>query len=344
MSNNKSLGLVSVLIVTWQEKEFLEGCFHSLLSQDYKKIEIIVVDNASSDGSQEILDKYTRLSSVKVIKSRKNLGFSGGNNLALRHATGEFVLMLNVDTTFGSDMVSKLVKFLQSKPQAGVVQPKLVFMSDTNRLDNIGAYLTFSGIPYYFGLYKSPKDPKYNKELLLYSTKGACMMIKREVIKKIGFLDEYMFAYFEESDFCHRVWLAGYQCWYTPSPTVTHFVGATVAKRDNSKVIFYSYRNRIRSYIKNFQVSTLVTLLPMHLLAILGFVLFGLARGKFKMVFAILNAVLVTVLDLPDTLRERKVVQKRRTVDDSKINCYLFKNPRPSYYYFVATDLSRYKD
>ncbi len=336
--------LVSILIVNWNEKDFIKDCFESLSKQNYKSMEIIVVDNASTDGSLKLLQSYSKRNNIKLIESKENLGFTGGNNLALKSASGEYILLLNLDTKFDKKTVSDMVGFMRNNKRAGVVQPKLVFMSDNNKLDNVATYLTPIGIPYYFGLYKDARDSKYNKQMKVYSTKGACMMVRRRIINKIGFLDDYMFTYYEESDFCHRVWLAGYECWYIPEVVVQHFVGATFDKRDNLKTIFMGHRNRIRSFIKNFEPKTLAFLLPVHILVLLGVSLVEILRGDIKKASYIIKSIWVNLLMLPATLKERKKVQNIRAVSDNKIHNIIFRRPGLSYYLHVGGDLANYID
>lgn len=338
-------GLISILIVNWNEKEFLKDCFDSIFAQTYQNYEVIVVDNASTDGSQKMLAKYAKRKKVKYQALKKNLGFSGGNNLAFEKASGEYILLLNADTKFKKNTLKKLVEFFKGHPKADVVQPKLVFMNDNDKLDNVGAYLTYTGIPYYFGLYKQATSSKYNKDLRVYSAKGACMFVRRKKIDQIGFLDDYMFAYFEESDFCHRVWISGGECWYTPSIVVEHFVGATFKKRDNLKTIYMGHRNRIRSFIKNFQIATLIWLLPIHILVLIGVggVETVLKKNPKKMLY-ILKAIWKNLLILPDTLSARKKTQKSRKVSDRKIAKHIFKNPRLTYYLHVGGDLKKFED
>jgi len=338
-------GLVSILIVNWNQQEFLDDCFKSIFYQTYKNYEVIVLDNASSDSSLETLKKYTRKKNFTLIESKENLGFAQGNNLAYKKVQGEYILLLNADTKFDKEVIDKLVDFFKTHKKAGVVQPKLVFMSDNKKLDNVGAYLTKTGIPYYFGLYKDADDPKYNSDLKVYSGKGACILIRRKVIEKTGFLDDYMFAYFEESDFCHRVWLSGYEFWYTPRAVVEHFVGATYKKRDNIDTVFKSHRNRIRSFIKNFELPTLLWLLPIHIFTLIGVTFVEVAKGNYEKGFAVLHAIGANLLNLNNTLRERKRIQSEiRKVPGSLVNQYIFKNPRLSYYRYVGGGLENYQD
>lgn len=336
--------LVSVLILNWNTKQFLLDCLICLAKQSYSRIEIIIVDNGSTDGSLPILRKLYKQRKIIFIENKTNIGFAEGNNQAYGVSRGEYVLVLNADTTFGEDMISGLVEFMKTHPMAGVIQPKLVFMSDHKKLDNVGAYQTWSGIPYYFGLYKNADNPKYNQDLLVYTVKGACLFTRRKVIKKIGLFDSAMFAYFEETDFCHRAWLAGWQCWYTPKILVNHFVGSTLGHRDAFEFTFYSFRNRLKSYLKNFAGSTLITLLPLHLLALMLMALTNLLRGHFKNIQAIFKAIGFNILNFPATLKERKHIQSFRQVGDDKLRQIWFRNPRLDYYYYLMTDISKFQD
>ena len=337
-------GLVSILILNWNTKQFLLDCLKYLEKQLYSNLEIIIIDNGSTDGSLAILSKLEEQKKIIFIKNEINLGFAEGNNQAYRASHGEYILVLNADTTFDKNMISGLVEFMKTHPLAGVIQPKLVFMSDPKKLDNVGAYQTWSGIPYYFGLYKNADNPKYNQELLVYCVKGACLFTRRKVIKKIGLFDSAMFAYFEETDFCHRAWLAGWECWYTPKIIVNHFVGSTFGHRNAFNFTFYSFRNRLKSYLKNFAVSTLIILLPLHLLALIIMAVINLARGHFQNTKAIFKAIGFNLLNFPATLKERKQIQSFRRVSDGKLRQIWFRNPRLDYYYYLMTDISKFQD
>lgn len=328
-------GLVSVLILNWNTKDFLSDCLKCLNGQTYKPIEIIVVDNGSTDGSLKILRKNKK---IILIENKTNVGFAEGNNQAYEASHGEYILTLNADTTFDKWMIAGLVNFMKSHLAAGVMQPKLVFMFDHKKLDNVGAFQTWSGIPYYFGLYKNADDPKYSQDLLVYTVKGACLFTRRKVIEKIGLFDSAMFAYFEETDFCHRAWIAGWECWYTPKIVVNHFVGSTLGHRDSFDFIYYSFRNRLKSYLKNFGVDTLIILLPLHILALFGMILIG------KNSSAIFKAIRFNINSLREILEERRHIQSYRKVSDDKLRRIWFKNPRIDYYYYLMTDISRFQD
>src|SRR3989344_3605371 len=203
--------LVSVIIINWNGLEHLQKCLPSLYGQNYKKIEVIVVDNGSIDDSVSWLNK--KYPKVKIVKNKENKGFAEANNQGYEITTGEYILFLNNYTKVTKTFLTELLKVLKSNDLIGGVQSKLLLMDSPTRLDSVGSYLTNTGFLYHLGVY-AEDSKKYSKQLEVYSAKGACMLLKREVLKKVEvegeIFDSRYFAYFEETDMCHRVWLAGY--------------------------------------------------------------------------------------------------------------------------------------
>src|SRR5262249_30516999 len=144
--------------------------------------EIIVVDNGSTDDSVDVL---TRFPAVKVVRSAKNLGFAGGNNLGLTDCHGRYVLLLNNDTIVTPGFLECLHDYLDRNPQVGVVQGKMVLPRFGNSLDVCGSFLTSLGLPYHYGYFK-PDSPKYQRSYPVFSGKGACLMFRPELIDNIG--------------------------------------------------------------------------------------------------------------------------------------------------------------
>ena len=175
---------------------------------------------------------------IKVVKNKENLGFAEANNVGYSRSKGDLILFLNNDVEVEYDFLSKLVKELLSDPKLGGVQPKILLMNKKDNLDSVGAFLTNSGFLFHYGIYKSQNDNKYNKKIDIYSAKGAGMLFRREVIEKIGLFDKDYFAYFEETDFCHRVWLAGYKIRYIPESRMYHLMGGTSINMDSSFIQF----------------------------------------------------------------------------------------------------------
>lgn len=337
---------VSVIIVNWNGLSHLKKCLPGLYSQNYKNIEVIIVDNASTDSSINFIKK--NYPDIIIISNKENLGFADANNIGYRKTTGDYILFLNNDTEVTKNFLSELVKALEENRKIGGVQSKILLMDDSERLDSVGAYLTSTGFLYHYGIAKKDSS-KYNKKIEIYSAKGACMMFKKEVIEKVlvdnEILDSRYFAYFEETDFSHRVWMTGYKILFIPTSIIYHKMGATSSKMNNSFVQYHSFKNRINSYLKNLEFLSLIKILPLHLfmceLASLAFVL----KGKPAVAGAINKAIYWNFKNIVVTLKKRNYIQKniKKTSDDKLLKKNL-KKVRLSYYYYLFKGIQGYED
>lgn len=334
-------GLVSIVIINWNGIDDLKDCLPSLRKVKYPKVEIIMVDHGSSDGSVEFVKKH--YPEVFLLEKKKNLGFAKGNNVGFQKTKGKYILFLNNDTTVNPDFLDILVESIQRRG-VGVVQPKIIF-ADTKKLQSAGTYLTNSGFLYHIGYDKNARDKKYNQKTEIFSANGSCMLAKREVIKKVGLFDEDFFLYFEETDFCWRAWLAGYSVLYEPKAVIYHKGGRATKRLPSSFVNFHSFKNRINALMKNLGGLELVKILPLHLLLCqLAFFSF-LLKGGLKVAISTEQAILWNLANLGHTLRKRKRVQQKiRKVEDALLMGSIKKKVRPSYYYYLFKGLEKYED
>lgn len=339
--------LVSIIIINWNGKKHLEKCLPSLRRQKYKKIEIILVDNASVDDSVNYVKQV--FPTAKIIINPTNLGFSEANNIGYKKAKGEYVLFLNNDTEVTNNFLSELIANIEKNEEIGGAQSKILFMEKKDTLDSVGAFLTTTGYLYHYGAIKKDSR-KYNHKILLYSAKGACMIFKKSVLKKIEvegrIFDPKYFAYFEETDLCHRVWLAGYKIMYTPSSVIYHKVGGTSTKMVNSFIQFHSFKNRIRSHIKNLGTLNLLIILPIHLLVCEFNAFAFIVKRNFNISLAIQKAIFWNILNISETFTMRRIVQRKiRKVEDKEINDKIFKSVDLAYYLSLINGTIRhYKD
>lgn len=326
--------LVSIIIVNWNGKHWLRDCLPTLFRMDYKNIELIVVDNASTDGSVDWLKRH--YPKTKIVVNKQNLGFSHANNFGYKKAKGEYILFLNNDTKVTKPYITELLKPFTKDPSIGGVQSKIYLMDDPSRLDSIGAFLTPTGFLFHNNL--GGKDKKsFDREIDLYTAKGASMMFRREVLKKVevnGWIfDPSYFAYFEETDLCHRVWLAGYRVVYAYQARIYHKMGATSTKLVSAWVQFHSYKNRINSYIKNLGLLNLVIILLIHICICLLLTIVFALKGNIPWSIAIWKALWWNIIHLPKTLQGRKIVQQRiRKRPDSAFFAHIMKFPAIGYY------------
>jgi hypothetical protein len=332
-------GLVSIIIVNWNGKRWLPGCFGSLAKQQHTNFEIIFVDNASTDDSVAwVKEHYPK---TKIIVAKENLGFAGGNNVGYRKAKGEYVLFLNNDTRVTKSFLSELVHAIQQNPKAGGVQSKILLMDHLDTHDSVGAFLTPTGFLYHYG-FGAKDQKKYDKKISLHTAKGACMMFRRDVLQKVAIagniFDPDYFAYFEESDLCHRVWLAGFDIQYAPASVIYHKMGATSAGMNNAFIQYHSFKNRIRTYMKNLGSRQLFLILPVHILLCEAFSLVSFLRGRFALGLAIQRAFLWNVTHMVSTLKLRNLIQRKiRKQPDEAFLPQVMRHPGFGYYLGLAS-------
>jgi len=235
--------LVSIIIVNYNGKEYLQKCLESLMKINYKDFEVIIVDNNSTDDSIEFV-KNT-YPSVIIIKLEKNYGFAEPNNIGVKIAKGDFLLFLNNDTEVSPNFIEKMVNVLNSDSKIAICQSLLLKPND--EIDSSGDYVDELGRSY-----SSRKKLTEVKEIL--SARGASMMVRKDSFLDLGGFDKKFFASFEDVDICWRAWLWGYKVVLVPDSIVHHKVGGTVQKM-SSEVRFHGVKNSLVLRLTNFETS-----------------------------------------------------------------------------------------
>lgn len=308
--------LVSIIIPTYNAKDLLANCLTSLSCLDYKNYETIIVDNGSTDGTPQFLSE--NFSNIKIIENNKNVGFAGACNIGYTHAHGDYILLLNNDTTVESNLLTEMVKLLEKDKTVGACQPKIMLMDQPEYFDSLGSYLSIYGFLIHHGL-REKDCGQYDYEAEIFSTKGTCMLIRRSIIENVGLFDTDFFAYFEETDLCWRIWLAGYRVLYTPKTRILHKVGATSTKMDSSIFDFHGFKNRIASIIKNTGTRNLLIMLPLHILLTLCIMVYFIFRLRPKRSIDILRALMWNAKNIRMLMAKRRFIQKniRKVKDDA---------------------------
>ena len=310
--------MISIIIANYNGVHFLRDCLDSLKSQSYQDIEILVVDNGSKDESVEFLKEH--YPEVKIIQSGENLGFAGANNLGFKKAKGEYILFLNNDTKVDSFCLERLFNRISSKKnEIGVVFGKLLCMDEPKRFDAIGSYLTDYGFLYHIGFREIDRG-QYDNLKYIFSPKGVCFLMPKELLLDIGVFDEDYFSYFEESDLFWRVWLSGKTIEFVPDAICYHKVGGTSTKLASSFIDYHSFKNRICTLIKNLELASLWRILIVHLIFCLVISFLYLCLLRFKNSFSILKALIWNLINIKATLKKRKLIQQDvRVLDDRKL-------------------------
>jgi GT2 family glycosyltransferase len=199
----QSLPKVSVITVNYNGEDVTCDMLESMRHVTYANVEIIVVDNASPRDCSVIAERFPE---VKLIRSPKNLGFAGGNNLGIQQATGDYILMLNNDTIVPPSFLEPMLETFAKNKNVGVVSPKIVFYYSDGLVQYAGtgkiSTLTCRGNT---NGYMQKDNGQFNYEAPTELSHGACMMISRKALDKVGLLDESYFMFYEEYDYCERI-------------------------------------------------------------------------------------------------------------------------------------------
>ncbi len=335
--------LVSIVILNWNGKNHLTRCLGSLSKMSYKPVEVIVVDNHSSDGSQAVV--RNKFSWVRLIENKENLGYSGGNNVGIRASRGRYIFILNNDTEVDKNFLEPLVSVCEADTAIGCIQPKLLYASNHHLLNAVGSYLTSTGFLYHYGYRKSQSRLQYNRRIPIYSAKGAAMLLRKEALARVGLFDEDFFIYFEETDLCHRLWLAGYTVVYEPTSVVYHHEAVDTHRQMQEFTITYlSFRNRIASFLINLEWFQIVKILPVLLSIYVLLVVYYLVRLRPTLAWAIVSAIGWNIRNLGKTLKKRKYVQSTiRKRSDKDLFRSIKCDPPVVYYYYLFTTLKNFR-
>lgn len=247
--------LISIITVNYNELEVTLELLKSIENCGYPNIETWVVDNASKVNSIPHINKH--YPKVKTIRSEVNLGFAGGNNLAVQKATGDYLFFINNDAELTKGALEKLIAAFEKVPQLGVVSPKICFFNavsstqneDQVNTDDIIQYVGTSPVHHLtarnstFGAGETDKGQYTSFEPTAYAH-GAAMIVKREVIEKVGMMWEHFFLYYEELDWCARIRQAGYEIYVEPNAKIYHKESLATGKISALKM-YYITRNRI---------------------------------------------------------------------------------------------------
>ncbi|NUM32002.1 MAG: glycosyltransferase family 2 protein [Bacteroidetes bacterium] len=300
---------VSIVILNFNTRFFLEKLIPFLIKTDYDNFEIIVADNASIDGSADFIKEF--YPEIKLICFDENYGFAGGYNKALEQIESDYFVLLNSDVEVTQNWLKPLISLAQSDSKIAVVQPKLLDYNSRNKFEyagGSGGFIDKYGYPFCRGRWFNfiEFDTKqYNDTREIFWASGACFLIKSEYWKKSGGLDEDFFAHMEEIDLCWRLKNDGYKIMVCPESVVYHIGGGTLPVGNPHKT-YLNFRNGLFLLCKNLNEKVLFKTL------FIRFVFDGLAafkfltEFKFREIAAILRAHIVFYGKMKYWLNKRK--------------------------------------
>lgn len=313
-ANQTVIPKVAVIIVNWNGERFLDQCLAALNDQTFAPYEIIVVDNSSTDGSLEIIRRY---SPVRLLAQDENLGFARGNNLAIKNVSPEvdWIALLNPDAFAAPDWLENLMLAAKNNPDVTVFGSRQLMHDSPEKLDGIGDVYHISGLVWRNG-FGRPQKAEDNIAREIFSPCACAALYRKDVLMAAGGFDEDYFCYVEDVDLGFRLRLAGNRAMYVPDAVVRHIGSASSGGKQSNFSVYHGYRNVVWTFIKNMPGPMFLALLPLHLLANV-MILYGFARqGQGK---TILRAQWDACRSIPRMWRKRRIIQANRKTSISGI-------------------------
>ena len=236
---------VSIVVPTWNGVRFLGPCLEAVGAQSYRDLEVVVVDNGSTDGSHEML--AARFPSARVVAFGENRGFSVAVNAGIRASAGDVVALLNNDTRPDPEWIAALVDALALHPEIGFCASRMLRMDDPRQLDNAGITYRFDGLAETRGAHELD-GPAWRVPLEIFGACAGAAAYRRTLFDEVGLFDERYFAYHEDTDLSFRAQLRGFRCLYVPAAVVHHHRGGSGVRAVHDVLVA---RNRALTWLKN---------------------------------------------------------------------------------------------
>ena len=302
---------ISIIILNYNAGNFLIDCVDSILKSNFKDFEIIIIDNQSSDNShKKCKDRFDQ---IRLIENKENLGYCEGNNVGIRHAEGEYIIILNPDTVVESNWIDELISAYK-KFGEGFYQPKIVSITDKKILLSTGNETQIFGFG--FSRSKGKKDQgEFNKIENIGCASGTCIFTSMKVMKKIGLFDPFLFAYHDDLELCWRGLLQGIKSYYVPKSIIYHPQEGYSFKW--SKLKYYLLeRNRKYCILTHYTRSSFLKLFPALLVVDFAVFVFYLKKGMLR---EKIKADLDIIKNLKKINEQYLKIQNNRILSDQQI-------------------------
>jgi GT2 family glycosyltransferase len=248
------LAKVSIVIINYNGRKYLEQFLPSILASTYSNLELIIADNASTDDSLKFMQSV--YPTIRVIRLKRNYGYAGGYNEALKEVRSEYYVLLNSDVEVSPGWIEPIIEMMDGDPHIGACQPKILSYHKKENFEYAGAaggWMDCLGYPFargrIFDICEVDKG-QYNDVEKIFWASGAALFVRAELFHQAKGLDTYFFAHMEEIDFCWRLQLLGYSIYACPTSEVYHVGGGTLPK-GNERKVFLNFRNNMIMLAKN---------------------------------------------------------------------------------------------
>jgi N-acetylglucosaminyl-diphospho-decaprenol L-rhamnosyltransferase len=303
----------SVIVLNYNGRAWIEPCLAALARQvDAPAFEVLFVDNASSDGSVDVVTGA--FPAVRVVRNDGNLGFAAGNNAGARAARGTYLVFLNNDTVPADDWLQQLYRAHLEAPGRPLVTSRIVFLDRPDVVDSAGDGYLRAGGAYKHGHGASVRAFAQSQEV--FGACGAAFSIARDLFERLGGFDERFFMVYEDVDLSYRARLLGHRCWYAAGATVRH-AGSGTLGRASDAAVFYGQRNLEWTWIKNTPAPLLLQTLPAHVAYSIAGLAHYAATGRG---FAAVRGKISALAGLLRVLQQRRTIQRTRTVEAAALS------------------------
>lgn len=316
---------VSIILVTYKGDELIKLCLDSLKETCGQDPQIIVVDNSPSEATRRIVATHPN---AVYVPSPGNPGFAGGNNRAIPFCDRDYILLLNNDTIVHSkESIEQLVSFLDNNPKCGVAQGSGRLSRAGNTLAGCGSFLMPIGFMWSPGF--NEKSNPYDQTHPCFAVSGFFMMFRRSILRKVGgfLFRSHFWCYYEETDFCHRVWLSGNEIWYVKTPPIDHLCGATSNQFRHSDIMSRYLKNLLFSLNANLSFGSRLKILPLCKTLLFGHSLFHLCKGHIDVFKSNWNALIRNRNEKARAIIARRQAKKIRKVSDREIFSTILRTP-----------------
>ena len=249
---------LSIVIVNWNTRDLVAGCLDSVFAYPASQLfDVWVVDNASTDGSPDLLrSKYPQ---VHLIVNARNEGFAAASNLGIARSAGRYILLLNSDAQVGPGALAAMIDFMEAHPFAGALGPQLVNPDGSFQASYAPFPSLFSELMlvttlarFLLGPHAPSPGPRHGETARPVDwVAGAALLVRRSMVQAIGPLDSGYFMYSEDTDWCWRMWRAGWSVWYVPDVQVIHHAGAS-SRQQPARNYGALYRSKIRFFARHY--------------------------------------------------------------------------------------------
>ncbi len=308
--------IVSIIVICWNNKKFLKNCFTAIFSQSYPNLEVILVDNASIDGSVDYIVK--NFPKVRIIRNKVNLGFAEGNNVAMRLVLNEnkskYILILNPDTIIEPEFIEKMANAAERNSSIGAFAPKMLVMNKKNKISSAGGDCIFRcgdnlSRMFYF------EDNEPQKEQLVFGPSGAAAFYRIEMLNEIGLYDNFLFTYYEDVDLNFRIQKSGWGALYVPDAIMYHYHSGSLNDFNPYKTYLLN-RNKYLVILKNYPFYLMILYWKDLMKSFTAFILYCY---KNKLNIVLIKIILFILLSIPVILLKRNKLRKITRVNDKHI-------------------------